>query len=78
MQNRLLPFLSRLDGVGGDAVAVSHKGVIRALYALAVGWTMESKPPDRLDFRAGQLFAFDQRDGLRLKRLNVPLNGRPA
>ena len=50
----------------------------RALYALAVGWIMESKPPDRLDFKAGQLFAFDQRDGLRLQRLNVTLNGRPA
>jgi len=78
VQNRLLRFLNRLDSFGDDALAVSHKGVIRALYALAVGWTMESKPPDKLDFKAGQLFAFDQRDGLRLKRLNVPLNGRPA
>ncbi|MEO1225429.1 MAG: histidine phosphatase family protein [Pseudomonadota bacterium] len=78
VQNRLLPFLDRLDGIGGDGLAVSHKGVIRALYALAVGWTMDSKPPDRLDFKAGQLFALDQRKGLQLKRLNVPLNGQPA
>ena len=73
VQNRLLPFLHRLDDIGGTALAVSHKGVIRALYALAVGWTMENKPPDKLDFKAGQVFGFDRRDGLRLQRLNVPL-----
>jgi len=78
VQNRLLPFLNRLDGFGDDALAVSHKGVIRALYALAVGWTMDSKPPARLDFKAGQLFAFDQRNGLQLECLNVSLSGRPA
>ena len=76
VQGRLLPFLDRLDDIGGNALAISHKGVIRALYALAVGWAMDRKPPDRLDFKAGQLFEFDRRNGLRLQRLNVPLNGQ--
>lgn len=78
VQDRLRPFLNRLDEAGTDVLVVSHKGVIRALYALAVGWTMETKPPDKLDFGAGQLFGFDQKGGLRLLRLNVPLDGRPV
>lgn len=78
VQARLRPFLDRLDQAGADVLIVSHKGVIRALYALASGWTMEAKPPDRLRFGDGQLFGFDRRDGLRIVRLNLPLDGRPV
>jgi len=76
VQNRLIPFLDNRLGDGGDFLIVSHKGVIRALYALAVQWTMETKPPDRLDFTAGQLFGFDRPKGLQMLHLNVPLNGQ--
>jgi broad specificity phosphatase PhoE len=33
----------------GDAICVTHKGVIRAALSLATGWDMTSKPPLRLD-----------------------------
>lgn len=77
VQRRLLPFLAGRAANGEDILIVSHKGVIRALYALAVGWSMEIKPPDKLDFTTGQLFGFDGRTGLQKLQMNVPLNGQP-
>jgi probable phosphoglycerate mutase len=52
--------------------AVTHKGVIRAVYALASGWDMREKPAARLDFKRGQAFRIDG-DVLRVEALNVPL-----
>jgi probable phosphoglycerate mutase len=78
VQDRLRSFLEARADNGSDILAVTHKGVIRALYALAVGWTMENKPPHKLDFTAGQLFEFDRQTGLLLQRLNVPLNGQAS
>ena len=43
LQRRLEPWLARLAAVRQPTVAVSHKGVIRALYALASGWDMTGK-----------------------------------
>ena len=42
VQARLRPFLESLRD---PTIAVTHKGVLRALYALATGWTMERKAP---------------------------------
>lgn len=42
---RALPVLSTGHG---DAVIVTHKGVMRALIAIATGWDMLGKPPARL------------------------------
>ena len=33
----------------GDAICVTHKGVIRAALSLATGWDMRTKPPLRLN-----------------------------
>jgi probable phosphoglycerate mutase len=41
VQGRLHPWLAELTE---PAVAVTHRGVLRALYALATGWDMASKP----------------------------------
>ncbi len=48
VQARLRPLLERLEAAGRPAVAVTHKGVIRALYALASGWDMTGRPPEKL------------------------------
>ncbi|MEM7445907.1 MAG: histidine phosphatase family protein [Pseudomonadota bacterium] len=77
VQTRLQDFLNQRAADGTDAVLVTHKGVIRALYALAVGWTMETKPPDKLDLTAGQLFSLDGEGRLDVVRLNLPLDGHP-
>lgn len=47
VQRRLLPWLASLDR---PTLAVTHKGVIRALLALAHGWPMLGRPPARLDW----------------------------
>ena len=43
VQQRLVPFLRQLTAGGGSTVAVCHKGVIQAIYALATGWTMTGR-----------------------------------
>lgn len=42
---RLAPFLARLAALGGEHLAITHKGVIRAAYAWASGWDMRGEPP---------------------------------
>lgn len=37
---------------------VSHKGVIRAIYAQAVNWDMLGKSPHKLDYHSAQHFCF--------------------
>lgn len=51
---------------------VSHKGVIRAIYALATNWDMLGKSPHKLDFHCAQHFCFE--DGYwSIAELNIPL-----
>jgi broad specificity phosphatase PhoE len=53
-------------------VAVTHKGVIRAVLCLATGWDMLGKPPAKLDWNCLQLF--EARAGaVRVAQLNLPL-----
>jgi probable phosphoglycerate mutase len=56
-------------------VAVSHKGVIRAVLALATGWTMEGDAPVRLRWDRLHLFALDTDGTPRVARLNIELVG---
>lgn len=73
VQDRLRPFL--LDLAKGPALtgAISHKGVIRALLALATGWDMRDKSDTRLDWRAAHVFSVDREGRVSLHRMNVPL-----
>ncbi len=70
VQARLRPLLV---GLASPTIAVTHKGVLRALYALATGWAMTSKAPDKL--RNGCAHAFDiAPDGApAVSALNIPL-----
>lgn len=51
---------------------VSHKGIIRAIYASAANWNMLGKPPHKLDFHCAQHFCFD-RGCWSIGELNIPL-----
>jgi len=53
--------------------AVTHKGVIRAIYAAARGWNMMGKIPDKLDWHCLQVFKYSDENGLSVEALNVPL-----
>lgn len=72
VQDRLRPWLEALAADSDGVVAVTHKGVIRALYALATGWDMSGKPPQRLLDNTVHEFDLD-RTGLRIGTLNIPL-----
>jgi broad specificity phosphatase PhoE len=57
VQARVAGLLENLARAGAPVVAVAHKGVIRAIYALATGWTMTGRAPDKL--RDGCAHRFD-------------------
>jgi len=73
VQARVAPLLAELAAVGCDTAAVTHKGVIRAIYALATGWDMLGKPPHRLSWSAAHLFGLDAAGRPSVARLNVAL-----
>jgi probable phosphoglycerate mutase len=77
VQARLRPWLEETAAADADVLAITHKGVIRALYALASGWDMRAKPKERLTDNAVHAFALD-RQGIRVDRLNIPLAGTPG
>jgi broad specificity phosphatase PhoE len=68
---RLKPWLKDVAQAGQPTLAVTHRGVIRALLAEATGWDMRGKPPARLDWSAVQLFSLDAEGAPRVERLNV-------
>ena len=75
VQERLRPWLARVAADAAPAIAVAHRGVIRALYALATDWDMTARAPDKLDWTRGQVFNL-RPDGVpRVARLNVALDG---
>jgi len=56
VQARVQPFLKETACAGRPTVAVCHKGVIRAIYALAADWDMTSKPPVKLEDNCVHMF----------------------
>lgn len=77
VQDRLRPWLESLAARGEPAGAVAHAGVIRALYALALGWGMVGKPPHRLRDACAHRFALAADGTPSLVRLNIPLEPVP-
>jgi probable phosphoglycerate mutase len=76
VQKRLKPWLARVAAAGVATGAITHKGVIRAVLALATGWEMTSKPPERLNWDALHLFRLDKSGTPAVERLNIPLEAR--
>ena len=55
-----------------DAVAITHRGVLRSGYVLATGWQMLTPMPDDLDLT--KALVLNVRDGvIKIAALNVPL-----
>ena len=54
-------------------LAITHKGVIRALLALATGWDMRSKPPVKLRWDRAHSFYLQQDRRLSLGAINIAL-----
>jgi probable phosphoglycerate mutase len=77
LQQRVMPLLGELGRGRADCLAVTHKAVIRAVYALASGWQMTTRPPQRLVEFGLHLFALAS-DGMPSPlRLNLSLCSPP-
>jgi probable phosphoglycerate mutase len=61
---------SWLGSLAEPTLAVTHRGVIRALFAAASGWDMRGKPPAKLDWSAVHLFRVVG-DQVKIERLNL-------
>jgi probable phosphoglycerate mutase len=62
-----------LPALRAPTILVAHKGVLRALYALATGWTMREKPADRLRDGCAHAYAVQPDGAVGVVRLNIPL-----
>ncbi len=58
-----------------NSVAVCHKGVLQALYALATGWDMLEKPGEKLHDNMAHLFVLENGE-ISATRMNIPLNSQ--
>jgi len=68
---RIKPWLREISAAGVPTLAVTHRGVIRAILAEASGWDMRGKPPAKLDWRAVHFFMLDAQGRPSVERLNV-------
>jgi broad specificity phosphatase PhoE len=73
VQARVKPLLAEIAAAGIPTAAVTHKGVIRSVLALATGWDMLGKPPYRLSWSAAHMFQVDEAGQPTVERLNIPL-----
>ncbi len=70
VQLRLLPWLRSLNT---PTIAVTHKGVIRALKSLAYDWDMTDKSPVSFDWSCAHLFDVSQKGDIAATRVNISL-----
>jgi probable phosphoglycerate mutase len=73
VQGRLEPWLGELGADRRATVAVCHKGIIRATYALATDWDMRGDPPAKLVADCAHSFLVAPAGGVTLDRINIPL-----
>ena len=73
VQRRLAPLLAEIAAAGMPTGGITHKGVIRALLALATGWTMVGPEPGKLDWTALHVFRLGPDGAPSVIRLNHPL-----
>ena len=73
---RVASFLKDVVREDGDAVAVTHLGVLRAAYTLATGWNMATPMPAELDVSKILLLSLDFRGTPRIEGLNIEFVAR--
>ena len=62
---------SWLAELSGPTLAITHRGVIRAIYAAAAGWDLRGKAPAKLDWSAVQLFRLGADGTPAIEQLNL-------
>jgi probable phosphoglycerate mutase len=76
VQARLASFLTEVATADRPTLAVTHRGVIRAIYARAIGWDMNGEAPQELGVYAVHVFRLERDGAPRFEALNVPLEPR--
>lgn len=71
---RVQPWLAEVGRTRRPTLAISHRGVIRSVFATAVAWDMRGKPPAKLDWSCLHLFEIDALGSPRVLQLNLPLD----
>lgn len=73
VQRRIDPLLAELAAAARPTIAITHRGVIRAVYARATEWDMTSTPQHELDLYALHVFRLAADGTPVLERMNIPL-----
>jgi broad specificity phosphatase PhoE len=73
VQARVAPLLAEIALARAPTLAVTHRGVIRAIYAWARHWDMTGEPQEELDLYALHLFTIDAHGAPHIDRLNIAL-----
>ena len=71
-----MPLLAEIAKDGRNTLCVTHRGVFRAVYALARGWDMTGDPPDKLDLYAMHLVRVAADGAPTLVEINLALKRR--
>lgn len=80
VQARVAPWLAEIAGTAPRIAAVSHKGLIRAVYARATGWDFQGEMPDEMDWHCAHEFHLAPDGTPAAGTLNISLRpeGAPA
>lgn len=70
---RVRPWLAQCAASDAATVAVTHRGVIRVIFALATGWDMLGRPPAKLDWTRLHSFTLDTQGVPSVLQLNIAL-----
>ena len=73
VQGRLMLWLLEVARRGRPTVAVSHHGVLRALYSLATGWSMVGPPPEKFQLGAMHCFHVADNGQVSVERINISI-----
>jgi 2,3-bisphosphoglycerate-dependent phosphoglycerate mutase len=68
---RVRSWLREIAAAGQPTLAVTHRGVIRAILSDAFGWDMLGKPPAKLDWSAVHLFVLSPDGVPSVRQLNA-------
>lgn len=68
---RVRAWLAEVAARQEATLAVTHRGVIRAIFAAASGWDLRGPPPEKLDWNAVHVFRLAADGAPSIERLNV-------
>lgn len=73
---RIASFIADVARDERDAIAITHRGVLRGAYTLSTGWDMAAPMPAKLDLSAVLILEAGADGAPRIAEMNVPLRKR--